>query len=102
MRDTELGHTKLINHEIKLLDDKPFKERHRRMPPQQLEGVQKHLEEMVNIGAIRRSQSPWASTIVLVWKKDGSLRFCIDLHKLNERVIKDAYSLPRIKIHWTV
>ena len=66
LRDTELGHTKLIKHEIKLLNDKPFKERYRRIPPQQFEEVRKHLEEMVNIGAIRKSQSPWASAIVLV------------------------------------
>ena len=84
LKDTELGHTKLIKHEIKLIDDKPFKERYRRIPPQQFEEVRKHLEEMVNIGAIRKSQSPWASAIVLVRKKDGSLRFCIDLRKLNE------------------
>ena len=56
LKDTELGHTKLIKHEIKLLDDKPFKERYRRIPPQQFEEVRKHLEEMVNIGAIRKSQ----------------------------------------------
>ena len=97
LKDTELGHIKLIKHEIKLVDDKPFKERYRRIPPQQFEEVRKHLEEMVNIGAIRKSQSPWASAIVLVRKKDGSLRFCIDLRKLNERTIKDAYSLPRIE-----
>ena len=97
LKDTELGHTKLIKHEIKLLDDKPFKERYQRIPPQQFEEVRKHLEEMVNIGAIRKSQSPWASVIVLVRKKDGSLRFCIDLRKLNERTVKDAYSLPRIE-----
>ena len=97
LKDTELGHTKLVKHEIKLLDDKPFKERYRRIPPQQFEEVRKHFEEMINIGAIRKSQSPWASAIVLVRKKDGSLRFCIDLRKLNERTIKDAYSLPRIE-----
>ena len=45
---------------------------------------------------IRKSSSPWASAVVLVQKKDGSLRFCIDLRKLNARTIKDAYSLPRI------
>ena len=97
LKDTELGHTKLIKHEIKLIDEKPFKERYRRIPPQQFEEVRKHLEEMVNIGAIRKSQSPWASAIVLVRKKDGTLRFCIDLRKLNERTVKDAYSLPRIE-----
>ena len=44
----------------------------------------------------RKSQSPWASAEVLVWKKDGSLRFCIDLRKLNARTIWDAYGLPHI------
>ena len=52
---------------------------------------------MVEIGAIRKSNSPWASAVVLVRKKDGSLRFCIDLRHLNNRTIKDAYSLPRIE-----
>ena len=51
---------------------------------------------MLEIGTIRKSNSPWASAVVLVRKKDGSLRFCIDLCKLNACSIKDAYSLPRI------
>ena len=52
---------------------------------------------MLDIGAIRHSCSPWASAIVLVWKKDGSLRFCIDLRHLNSHTIKDAYGLPQIE-----
>ena len=52
---------------------------------------------MLEIGAIRKSNSPWASAVVLVRKKDGSLQFCIDLRQLNACAIKDAYSLPRIK-----
>ena len=55
-----------------------------------------HLWKMLDIGAIWTSQSPWASAVVLVQKKDGSLRFCIDLRKLNNWTIKDAYSLPHI------
>ena len=51
---------------------------------------------MLEIVAIQKSNSPWASAVVLFRKKDGSLRFCIDLHKLNSHTIKDAYSLPRI------
>ena len=95
--DLELGRTDLVKHEIKLSNYVPFKERYRRIPPHQYEEVRKHLDEMLQIGAIRRSNSPWASAIVLVRKKDGALRFCIDLRKLNERTVKDAYSLPRIE-----
>ena len=93
----ELGKTSLVKHAIKLDNEQPFKERYRRIPPHQFEEVRKHLQEMEEIGAIRRSNSPWASPVVLVRKKDGSLRFCIDLRKLNSRTIKDAYSLPRIE-----
>ena len=52
---------------------------------------------MLDLGAIRHSNSPWASAIVLVRKKDGKLRFCIDLRKFNNRIMKDSYSLPRIE-----
>ena len=52
---------------------------------------------MLDLGAIRHSNSPWASAIVLVRKKDGKLRFCIDFRKLNNRIMKDSYSLPRIE-----
>ena len=80
---------------MKLNDYTPFKERYR-IPPHQYEEVKKHLKEMLEIGAIRKSNSPWASTVVLVRKEDGSLRFCIDLCQLNSCTVKDAYSLPRI------
>ena len=52
---------------------------------------------MLEIGAIRKLNSPWASAVVLVRKKDGSLRLCIHLCQLNACTIKDAYSLPRIE-----
>ena len=75
----ELGRTALVKHNIKIMDPKPFKERYHRIPPHQFEEVRKHLKEMEEIGAIHRSNSPWASPAVLVKKKDGSLHFCIDL-----------------------
>ena len=95
--DLELGKTDLVRHEIKLDNYVPFKERYRWIPPHQYEEVRKHLNEMLEIGAIRKSYSLWASAVVLVRKKDGSLRCCIDLRKLNVRMVKDAYSLPRIE-----
>ena len=93
----KLGRTSLVQHEIKLSDSRPFKERYQRIPPHQYEEVWKHLQEMLAIGAIPKSTSPWASPVVSVHKKDGSLQFCIDLRKLNNQTIKDAQSLPRIE-----
>ena len=95
--DMDMGRTNLVKHHIKLTDTVPFKEAYRRMPPQMYDEVKTHLQEMLDLGAIRPSNSPWASAIVLVRKKDGRLRFCIDLRKLNNRTVKDAYSLPRIE-----
>ena len=94
LKDLDLGKTDKVKHSIKLTDYTPFKERYRCIPPHQYEEV-KHLKEMLEIGAISKSKSPWASAVVLVRKKDGSMRFCIDLRKLNSRAVKDAYSLPR-------
>ena len=97
LSDLELGCTSLVKHRINVNNPVPFKERYPRIPPQVFDEVRNHLQEMLKVGAIRKSVSPWASPVVLVRKKDGSLRFCIDLRKLNSRTIKDAYSLPRIE-----
>ena len=96
--DLDLGTCNIIKHAIKITDPQPFKEHYRRTPPHLYEEVKEHLQEMVVVGAIRRSFSPWASAVVLVRKKDGGgLRFCIDLRKWNNRTVKDGYSLPRIE-----
>ena len=52
---------------------------------------------MVEIGAIRKSFSPWDSAVVLVRKNNGALMLCIDLCKLNNHTVKDGYVLPRIE-----
>ena len=88
MNLSELGKTFLVQHDIKLDDMNPFKEWYQRIPPHQHEEVKKHLQEMLEIGAICRSTGPWASPVVLVCKKDGGLWFCIDLRKLNSKMIR--------------
>ena len=95
--DLDLGKCNIIKNAIKITDPQPFKERYRRIPPHLYEEVKKHLQEMIEMGAIRRSFSPWASAVVLVRKKDGWLRFYIDLCKFNKRTTKGGYSLPRIE-----
>ena len=93
--DLDLGKTVKVKYKIKVTDPVPFKERYRKIPSSQYEAVRKHLQEMLDLGAIRPSDSSWCSAVVLVKKKNGELRFCIDLRKLNATV-KDAYSLPMI------
>ena len=95
----DLGKTSIVKHTTKLSDYIPFKEKYHRIPLHQFEEVGKHLQEMLETGAIRYSNSPWVSAVVLVQKKDGIFRFCNDLRKLNSCTVRDAYILPRIMEH---
>ena len=61
-----------------------------------MEAVEVQTQEMLENGVIRRSSSPWSFPVLLVKKKDGTLRFCVDFRKLNEITKKDSYTLPRI------
>ena len=98
LENNEIGHTKAAEHVIKLKDPDtaPFKERFRRILPPQVDEVREHLKLMLDAGAIQLSNSPWCNAVVLVWKRDGSLRFCIDFRILNSLTKKDSHPLPRI------
>ena len=93
----EIGCMDTVEHIIELMDDEPFKERFRRITPPLLEEVQENLHDMLDGGAIRPSKSPWCNVIVLVRKKDGTLRFCINFWKLNARTKKDSFPLPHMQ-----
>ena len=93
--DLDLGKTALTKHKIMLTDQTPF-ESYRCIPPHIYDNMRAHIQEILDIGAIHQLHSLWASAVVLVWKKDGGLRFCIDLWKLNNQTVTDAYLLPQI------
>ncbi|KAK7918908.1 hypothetical protein WMY93_010192 [Mugilogobius chulae] len=93
----ERGCTNLVTHEIPLLDDVPIRQRYRRIPPSEYEAVKAHINQLLDAQVIRESSSPYASPIVLVRKKDGSLRLCVDYRLLNGKTRKDAFPLPRIE-----
>ena len=93
-----MGHTKATKHKIVLKDPDtpPFKEHFHRILPPQLYEVREHLKLMLDAGVVRPSNSPWCNTVVLVRKKDGSLRFCIDFRRLNALTVRDSHPLPCI------
>lgn len=95
--DLDFGHTDKVKHRIRLSDETPFKYRPRPIHPQDMDAVRKHLQDLLDTGVIRESESPFASPIVVVRKKDGSVRLCIDFRKLNLQTIKDAYALPKLE-----
>ena len=96
--EMDIGETPAVKHKIHLVDDTPFKQRHRHIPPGAYQEVREHLKQLLDKGIITRSESPFASAVVLVHKKgSGKLRICVDYRELNRRTIKDAYALPRIE-----
>ena len=97
LEPVELGYTHSTKHMIRVMDDAPFKEWFRQIPPPLEEEVWNHLQGMLEAGAIWPSRSAWCNAMVLVRKKDGSLWFCIDFHCLNTHTKKDSCPLPRIQ-----
>ena len=93
----QLGCLDLAWHIFKVMDDEPFKEKFRWIPPLMVEEVWAHVKEMPEVGAIGPSQSPRWNAVVLVRKKDRSLHICIDFCQLNAHTKKDSYPLPHIQ-----
>ena len=95
--DSELGCTSLVQHSIDTGDQLPVKQQPYRTPVVYREKIEKMVNDMQEQGVVKPSNSPWASPIVLVPKKDGSLRFCVDFRRLNAITRKDVYPLPRVE-----
>ena len=93
----DLGLTHLTAHAIKTEGAAPVKQPPRRVPMAYAEEEKKAIEDLKAKGVIRESSSPWASPIVLVKKKDGGVRPCVDYRKVNELVKPDGFPLPRIQ-----
>ena len=94
--DPLTGHTDVVEHDINTGDRSPIRCAPRRMSPQKMKKEEDCVTEMLTGGQIEASDSPWSSPVVLVTKKDGGTRFCVDYRQLNDATIKDAYPLPRI------
>ena len=95
--DVDVGRTDQVKHSIPTQPgSRPVKQRARRLGPEKEKEVDRQVKELVENEFIEPGSGAWSSPVVLVKKKDGSWRFCVDYRKLNELTIKDAYPLPRI------
>lgn len=83
-------------HHIKLTTDKPIYKPPYKTGPSESALIKSELDAMLEAGVIRPSRSPYSSPVLLVKKKDGSVRFCVDYRSLNEITIKDRYPIPRV------
>ena len=92
----DLGRTSIIQHKIDTGAARPIKQPPYRVSQTQKAEIEKQIETMLSQDVIKVSTSPWSSPVVLVKKKDGTTRFCVDYRKLNAVTRKDSYPLPRI------
>ncbi|CAC5419105.1 unnamed protein product [Mytilus coruscus] len=91
----DLGCTDMIQHKINTGNAAPVKQNPRRLPVAMQEEADRELSRMLDAGVIEPSTSPWAAPIVLVRKKDGSVRYCIVFRKINSLTKRDSYPLLR-------
>ena len=97
LEDGERGETELIRMEIDTGDAHPRKQRVGRLPFALRQVVAQQLRDMQEQGVVQPSKSPWASPVVLVKKRDGTHRFCVDYRGLNAVTKPDSFPLPRIE-----
>ena len=96
LSEEERGETDLIQMTIDTGTTQPRKSPLRRMPLAVRAEVARQVEKMQEMGVVTPSSSPWSSPVVLVRKKDGAHRFCVDYRGLNEVTKADGFPLPRV------
>ena len=93
--EDDLGSTSLLEHTIET-HGPPLRQPYRRQNPAVRREEMAQVQQMLASNVICPSNSPWASPVVMIRKKDGSLRFCVDFRQLNATTVKDSHPLPRI------
>ena len=91
----DLGEIRSVQHHIDTGDTRPIRVPPRRIPHHQRQTVREEVQAMLDADIIEPSNSPWCAPVVLVRKKDGTMRFCIDYRSLNQETKRDVFPLPR-------
>jgi len=85
----------VLKNKIVLTNYTSFEQPYRKIPPAMYDEIRQHLKDMLDCGAIWKSDKPFPSNVVIVRKKDDYLRFCLDFRMLNSRARKGAHMFPR-------
>ncbi|KAL1140040.1 hypothetical protein AAG570_007017 [Ranatra chinensis] len=93
---TPLGCTHRVQHLVDKRDSKPIKQRYYPISPVLKRAMYAGLDEMLQAGVVEPSKSAWSSPVVMIRKKEGSYRFCVDYRKVNAVTRRDAYPLPYV------
>lgn len=93
----EIGDIPDLQMKILLENNDPVQKRYNTIPRSMYAEVKAHVEDLLNRGCITRSSSPYSSPVVVVRKKNGEMRLCVDYRALNEKTITDRHPLPRIQ-----
>ena len=93
----DIGCTNLIQHRIDTADSRPVRQPLRRHPMAYLDAIDEYVEQLQQNDVIEPSCGPWCSNIVVVRKKDGRLRLCVDYRAVNAHTYQDSYPLPNIE-----
>ena len=93
----DLGKCSVTKHKIETTSERPIKSNPYRVSKVERKLISDQVNDLLELGIVERTNSEWSSPVLLVKRKDGTLRFCVDFRRLNEITIKDCYPLPRIE-----
>ena len=93
----DVGCAEDLELELKTNDEVPVQRTYSNIPRPLMAEVKSYIEDLLNRQWITKSKSAWSSPMVLIRKKDGSLRLCCDFRKLNKKTVADKHPLPRVQ-----
>jgi transposase InsO family protein len=95
-KDSDIGRIKIVKHTIHTVPHPPIQLKPYRRNQSDYEEIKRQISQLIKVGHIRESSSPWAFPVTLADKSDGSKRLCIDFRRLNQITIDDKMPMPRI------